>query len=199
MFLGRIEPIKGPHLAIEIARRAGRRLVIAGNVPDDAREYFRTQIEPHVDGRDVVYAGPVDDVAKDALLGSAAAFLMPILWDEPFGIVMAEALACGTPVAFGLRRGSVPEVVTHGVDSARWRTMWTGWSKRSAAIPGLSCQACRLAAGVPRFSPTALVDAYESIYAAASDGSNGGHRVRTRRISGAHPKSSGAGPVRRTA
>jgi glycosyltransferase involved in cell wall biosynthesis len=114
VFLGRIEPIKGTHLAISIAQRTGRRLVIAGNVPAEYQDYFDEQVKPHVDGDRVVYVGPVDDRQKNALLGHAAAFLMPILWEEPFGIVMAEAMACGTPV-LGLRRGAVPEVVIDGV------------------------------------------------------------------------------------
>jgi glycosyltransferase involved in cell wall biosynthesis len=114
VFLGRIEHIKGTHLAIEIAQRSGRRLVIAGNIPPGHEAYFEAQVRPHLDGERVRYVGPVDDVQKNRLLGGAAALLMPILWEEPFGIVMAEALACGTPV-LGLRRGAVPEVVADGV------------------------------------------------------------------------------------
>lgn len=114
VFLGRVEEIKGPHLAIEAARRVGLPLVIAGNVPDEHRAWFEQTIAPQIDGTNVVYIGPVDDARKNALLGAARAFLMPILWEEPFGIVMAEAMACGTPVV-GFRRGAVPEVVAHGV------------------------------------------------------------------------------------
>jgi glycosyltransferase involved in cell wall biosynthesis len=114
VFLGRIEETKGPHLAIEVARRSGRNLVIAGNIPEAHRRWFEAVIAPHIDDRHVHYVGPVDDAQKNKLLGSAAAFLMPILWEEPFGIVMAEAMACGTPV-IGLRRGAVPEVVEDGV------------------------------------------------------------------------------------
>ncbi len=116
MFLGRIERIKGTHLAIEIAKKAKARLIIAGNVPEGAEHqaYFKTEIEPHVDGRQVMYAGPVDDSMKSELLSQVRALLMPVLWNEPFGIVMAEALACGTPV-IGFARGSVPEVVADGV------------------------------------------------------------------------------------
>lgn len=114
VFLGRIERIKGTHTAIAVARGAGRRLVIAGNVPEAHRDYFEREVRPHIDNRVVRYVGPVDDAAKNALLGSAAALLMPVEWEEPFGIVMAEALACGTPVV-GLRRGAVPEVVEDGV------------------------------------------------------------------------------------
>lgn len=114
VFLGRIEPIKGTHLAVEVAKRSGNSLVIAGNIPREHQGYFDTRIAPHVDGKLISYIGSVNDVEKSVLLGGAKAFLMPILWDEPFGIVMAEALACGTPV-IGLGRGSVPEVVADGV------------------------------------------------------------------------------------
>jgi glycosyltransferase involved in cell wall biosynthesis len=95
VFLGRIEEIKGPHIAIEIARRTGRRLVIAGNIPEGKKGWFESQVLPYVDGKKITYLGPVDDAQKNDLLGKASALLMPILWEEPFGIVMAEALACG--------------------------------------------------------------------------------------------------------
>jgi glycosyltransferase involved in cell wall biosynthesis len=114
VFLGRVEEVKGPHLAIEIARRSERRLVIAGNVPDAHREWFGIHVLPHIDDDRVRFIGPVDDSVKNTLLGTAAALLMPIQWEEPFGLVMAEAMACGTPV-IGLGRGAVPEVVEHGV------------------------------------------------------------------------------------
>jgi glycosyltransferase involved in cell wall biosynthesis len=161
VFLGRIETIKGAHVAIEVARASGRRLVIAGNVDPAHRAYFTSQIEPHLDGHAVQYLGPVDDGEKNGLLGGAAALLMPILWEEPFGIVMAEALACGTPV-LGFPRGAVPEVIDHGR---------TGFVCADAAdmaahvgrIGDLSRAACREAAE-RRFSDTALVDAYEALY-----------------------------------
>jgi glycosyltransferase involved in cell wall biosynthesis len=114
VFLGRVEAIKGPHLAIEIARRAGVPLVIAGNVPEEHRRWYDAQIAPHIDGKNVTYIGPVNDKQKNELLGRARGLLMPILWEEPFGIVMVEAMACGTPV-IGFARGAVPEVVKHGI------------------------------------------------------------------------------------
>jgi glycosyltransferase involved in cell wall biosynthesis len=113
MFLGRMEEIKGPHIATDVARRTGLPLVIAGNIPAEYKGWFDAHVAPHVDGRQIRYVGPVNDQEKNELLGSARAFLMPITWEEPFGIVMAEAMACGTPV-IGFRRGAVPEVVTHG-------------------------------------------------------------------------------------
>lgn len=114
VFLGRIEEIKGPHLAIEIARRAGAPLVIAGNIPAEHRGWYESEIATRIDGKNVTYIGPVNDIQKNELLGRARALLMPILWEEPFGIVMAEAMACGTPV-IGFSRGAVPEVIEHGV------------------------------------------------------------------------------------
>ena len=114
VFLGRIEEIKGPHLAIEIAARTCRRLILAGNIPPKHQAWFDAHIAPHIDGERVRFIGAVDDRQKNLLLGQAAALLMPILWEEPFGIVMAEAMACGAPV-LGLARGAVSEVVEHGV------------------------------------------------------------------------------------
>lgn len=161
VFLGRIEEIKGPHLAIEIARRTGRRLIIAGNIPDEKRSWFEAKVLPYVDGDRVRYIGPVDDLRKNALLGEAAAFLMPILWEEPFGIVMAEALACGTPV-LGLARGAVPEVVEHGVTGFVERDI-DGLVAAIDRLPSLDRHACR--ARVEAFySHEVVVAAYETHY-----------------------------------
>jgi glycosyltransferase involved in cell wall biosynthesis len=114
LFLGRLEEIKGPHLAIEIAQRTGLPLVLAGNVSTEHQQWFADHIQPQLDSPRIRYVGPVNDSQKAVLIGQCRALLMPILWDEPFGIVMAEAMACGTPV-LGLNRGAVPEVVEHGV------------------------------------------------------------------------------------
>ena len=167
VFLGRVERIKGPHVAIGVARESGRRLVIAGNVPDGHQRFFDECIAPHVDGRNVEYMGAVDDPAKSALLSGAAALLMPVLWEEPFGIVMAEALACGTPV-IGFRRGAVPEVVRDGVTGVLCGTD-DGMRAAIAEIPRLSREACRRDADT-RFSQRALVDAHLALYREAIAG-----------------------------
>jgi glycosyltransferase involved in cell wall biosynthesis len=119
-FLGRIERFKGAHNAIEIARRSSRRLIIAGNKVTSGPDgnYFEEAVAPHIDGDQISFIGPVDDAGKSELLGKCAAFLMPIEWEEPFGIVMAEAMACGTPV-IAFNRGSVPEVVRDGINGFR--------------------------------------------------------------------------------
>lgn len=112
LFLGRIHPHKGTHLAIEVARAAGIPLVIAGIVQDEA--YFREQVLPHVDDRQVQYVGAAGPADRDALLGAAVALLHLIAFAEPFGLSVVESLATGTPViAFAL--GSMPELLTDGV------------------------------------------------------------------------------------
>jgi glycosyltransferase involved in cell wall biosynthesis len=162
VFLGRVEAIKGPHLAIEAARLAGRRLVVAGNVPDEHRAWFEAMIAPHIDGDRVRYQGPVNDAQKCALLGGAAALLMPVAWDEPFGIVMAEAMACGTPV-IGFNRGAVPEVVAEGATGYVVDTV-AEMGAAVARLPAISRAACR--ARVERlYSDTAIVDGYLQLYA----------------------------------
>jgi glycosyltransferase involved in cell wall biosynthesis len=113
-FLGRIAPIKGTHLAIEVAKRSGIPLKIAGEVQPIFRDYFDSQIKPHLDGKFIEFVGEADLETKKELLGNSAALLFPILWDEPFGLVMIEAMACGTPV-LALSRGAVPEVVKNGI------------------------------------------------------------------------------------
>jgi glycosyltransferase involved in cell wall biosynthesis len=166
VFLGRIEEIKGPHLAIEAARLAGRRLVIAGNVPDEHRPWFEATIAPHIDGDRVRYQGPVDDAQKCVLLGAAAALLMPVLWEEPFGIVMAEAMACGTPV-IGFNRGAVREVIPEGATGYIVDTV-AEMAEAVARLPALSRAACR-ARAERLYSDTAVVEGYLQLYAGLTE------------------------------
>lgn len=115
-FIGRVCPVKGPHVAIAVAKAAGRRLVIAGNREHSGADplYFEREIAPHLDGDQITYIGTVNDAQKDALLGRSYALLFPTAFKEAFGIVMAEALACGTPV-LASPRGSVREVIDEGI------------------------------------------------------------------------------------
>jgi len=110
LFLGRFTEGKGPLQAIEVARRLGLRLILAA--ADEP--YYRDVIAPHVDGKQIVYFGEADFTAKVKLYGGARALLYPIQAPEPFGLVLAEAMACGTPVA-ALDRGAVREVVDDGI------------------------------------------------------------------------------------
>ena len=112
-FLGRLTKEKGPEEAIRIARAVGMPLRIAAKVPKGERRYFKEQLEPKIDGHDVQLIGEVNDTTKEKFLAEAAALLFPIDWPEPFGLVMIEAMACGTPV-IAYRHGSVPEVIDEG-------------------------------------------------------------------------------------
>jgi glycosyltransferase involved in cell wall biosynthesis len=113
-FLGRLTPDKGPEDAIRIARAVGMPLRIAAKVPRGEAAYFNKHLQPQIDGAQVQLIGEVDERGKQPFLAGAAALLFPIKWPEPFGLVMIEAMACGTPV-IAYRAGSVPEVVDHGV------------------------------------------------------------------------------------
>ncbi|MAT64271.1 MAG: glycosyl transferase [Gammaproteobacteria bacterium] len=113
-FLGRMSPEKGPETAIEVAKRAGIPLKMAAKVDAVDRDYFEARIRPHLDHPLIEFIGEVDEAGKNELLGGALALLFPIAWPEPFGLVMIEAMACGTPV-IAWPRGSVPEVMRDGV------------------------------------------------------------------------------------
>src|SRR5262249_7827571 len=114
-FLGRMAPCKGPHLAIAAARRAGIRLKLAGEIQPTFRDYWEREVRPLVDGDRIQYIGEADLAIKNSLLAGARALLFPIRWEEPFGLVMIEAMACGTPV-LAFRGGAVEEVVADGTN-----------------------------------------------------------------------------------
>jgi glycosyltransferase involved in cell wall biosynthesis len=163
VFLGRFERCKGAHSAIDVARRTNRTLLLAGTqstLPEEQR-YFETEIKPRIDGQLIQFIGPVDDRAKQRLLGQAAALLLPVEWEEPFPVVLPEALMCGTPVV-SFRRGGNPEGIVDGktgfvCDSLEQMADAVG------RIGTLSRAACR-ADGERRFSTAAIADAYLRVY-----------------------------------
>ena len=159
LFFGRIHPDKGTAEAIEVARRSGRPLVLAGIVQD--QQYFEEQVRPHLDGERVRWLGPVGPEQRDSLLRSADALLHLVRFAEPFGLSMVEAMACGTPVvAFPL--GAVPEVVVHG------RTGWLVDDVDAAVaavdrLDELDRRACR-AHVEERFSVERMVEGSLEVY-----------------------------------
>jgi glycosyltransferase involved in cell wall biosynthesis len=163
VFLSRVEPIKGAHNAIAAARLTKRRLLIAGNhgTTGEAGRYWQDEIVPHLDKDGIEYVGSVNDEQKNALLGQAAAMIVPIEWEEPFGIVFAEALACGTPV-ISCPRGALPEIVRPGIDGYLVNNI----DEVCTAIqnlPQINRRNCRQRAE-ECFSASVIVDKYEQLY-----------------------------------
>ncbi len=162
LFIGRMAPTKAPHLAIEAARRAGVRLLLAGKVAlPEEREYFDAVIKPLLDGSKVEFLGEADAVLKRELYRDARCLLVPIQWDEPFGLVVIEAMACGTPpIAF--RRGAAPELIEDGstgflVSDAR------EMAEAIARLETIDPSICRRRVE-ECFGPVALADKYMAIY-----------------------------------
>lgn len=159
LFLGRIHPDKGTAEAIEVARRTGRQLIIAGIIHDQA--YYEREVAPYLDDDQIRYIGSVDPLRRDEIMGGAAALLHLVNFAEPFGLSMVESLACGTPV-IGCPRGSVPELIRHGE---------TGFLVNSVeeaiavlpAIPTLDRQRIRAEAEA-RFSVDRMVTEYIQVY-----------------------------------
>ncbi|AFZ34924.1 glycosyl transferase group 1 [Stanieria cyanosphaera PCC 7437] len=160
-FLGRISPEKGPHLAIEIAKKTGWHLKMAGKIDPVDREFFEQQIKPLIDNKQIEYLGEANHAQKCELMGGAVATLFPITWKEPFGLVMAESMAVGTPL-IAIAMGSTPEVIEHGK---------TGFLCHNVAecvaaverIGEISRRACRDRV-VKNFSVECMVDGYEAVY-----------------------------------
>ena len=166
-FIGRIAPVKGTHLAIAAAMKAGVPIRIAGEIQPLFQGYFDREIKPYLDGRNVEYVGEADLAAKNELLGNALAMLFPIQWDEPFGLVMIEAMGCGTPV-LAFPGGSVPEIVQDGV---------SGWvcssvdamAQRIRAVADFKPENVR-AYAERRFSLDRMVRKYTDLYGEILDG-----------------------------
>lgn len=157
VFLGRFTEGKGVLAAIDIARRVGMRLLLAAADND----YYRDVVAPHVDGTTVTYVGEVDHSAKVALLGGARALVYPVQTGEPFGLVLAEAMACGTPVA-ALDRGAVREVVDDGVTGGIYNSV----DALAAALPSVvALDRTRVRRrAVERFGIARMVNEYVSVY-----------------------------------
>jgi len=163
LFLGRFSPVKGAATAVEAARRSGRRLLLAGKVDPLDADHFSAEIEPWIDGETIRLVGEVGGDEKLELLAGADALLFPIDWEEPFGLVMVEALASGTPV-IGFDRASVPEIVGHGetgfvVDDI------DGMVRAIRQLGSISRRACRRAAET-RFGVERMTIDYEQAYEA---------------------------------
>jgi glycosyltransferase involved in cell wall biosynthesis len=163
-FIGRIAPIKGTHLAIDVAKRAGIPLKIAGDIQPTYRDYFEAKIRPHLDGNFIEYIGLAGLEAKNELLGNSLAMLFPIQWNEPFGLVMVEAMACGTPV-LALPGGSVPEIVRDGVSGYICRSV-SQLVKAVGKLEGTKLNPADLRRYVQEnFSLERMVAGYSDLYA----------------------------------
>jgi glycosyltransferase involved in cell wall biosynthesis len=159
LFFGRIHPEKGVHEAIEVAQRAGVKLVIAGIVQD--QDYFDSRVKPHIDNDTVRYIGAVGAAQRPEVLGRALALLHLISFDEPFGLSLIESLACGTPViAFG--RGSIPEIIKHGETGYVVNDIELA-VEAVAAVTSLERSTCRQDAE-KRFSHTRMARDYVHVY-----------------------------------
>jgi glycosyltransferase involved in cell wall biosynthesis len=157
LFLGRLLPDKGPIDAIRVAQAAGLPIILAG--PEV--EGYDVDVRAHVDGDRVRHVGPVDHAGRDALLAGAAAHHFPVTYPEPFGLVMIEAMACGTPV-LGTALGAVPEIVEHGVTGFTAPT-WEGLAAHVPAALALDRSLIRARAR-ERFDAQRMVDGYEALY-----------------------------------
>ncbi len=162
-FLGRMVPCKGAHLAVAAARKANVRLKLAGEIQPLFQDYWDREVLPLVDGQLIEYVGPVGFAAKNRLLARARALLFPIQWEEPFGLVMIEAMACGTPV-LAFRGGSVEEIVRDGENGWICRDV----DEMAARLVALdlepaSCRACV----VKSFSAGRMAEDYLDVYGAA--------------------------------
>ncbi|MCX7595581.1 MAG: glycosyltransferase family 4 protein [Fischerella sp.] len=160
-FLGRFSPEKGPQHAIAIAKQAGWRLKMAGKIDVVDKKFFEQEIAPQIDGKQIEFLGEVNHAQKAELLGNAAITLFPITWCEPFGLVMAESMATGTPV-IAMNMGSVSEVIANGQTGY----VCQSYEEMAAMIPKaleLNRHKCREYVE-KRFSVTQMVDGYEAVY-----------------------------------
>jgi glycosyltransferase involved in cell wall biosynthesis len=160
-FLGRISPEKGVDQAIAIAQKVGVELRIAAKVDRVDEEYFEQTVRPLLNHPLIHFVGEVHDAEKDAFLGNALALLVPVNWEEPFGLVMIEAMACGTPVV-AYRRGSIPEVIDEGATGHIVQTVDQA-AKAIGRISRLSRKRCRQLFE-ERFTASRMASDYVAVY-----------------------------------
>ncbi|GAP96782.1 glycosyltransferase family 4 protein [Leptolyngbya sp. NIES-2104] len=160
-FLGRLSPEKGPHHAIEIAKRTGMTLKMAGKIDIVDREFYDEILAPQIDGEQIQYLGEANHVQKNTLMGGAVATLFPITWKEPFGLVMVESMAAGTPV-IGMRLGSAPEVICDGKSGFLCDTVEECVAALER-VKNIDRAACRQHV-IEHFSVQRMADGYEAVY-----------------------------------
>ena len=160
-FVSRLTPEKGPDLAIKVAIKAGMKIVVAGIVPDEEKDYFESKVKPLLDHPLVEWAGELDDAGKNRVIGGAAGFIVPIQWDEPFGLAFIEALATGTPI-ISSPRGSLPELIEDG----RHGFLVSSEDELVEAclkVKTLDRTECRRWV-LERYSPSRMASGYERVY-----------------------------------
>ena len=164
LWVGRFVAEKGPQRAIRVAKAVGRRLILAGVVQPRQERFFATEIQPHLDGDQITYIGEVGGARKQRLFADAYAFLMPIRWAEPFGMVMVEAMAGGTPV-LAFPEGAAPEVVEHGVSGF----LVSDEDEMAAMVPEAGrLDPFRVRRSAERFAPDRIAAGYEQVYRSAA-------------------------------
>jgi glycosyltransferase involved in cell wall biosynthesis len=181
LFMARMTEEKGPHRAIAVAKETGRPLVLAGPVQPGQERFFANEVQPHIDGEQIRYVGEVGGARKQHLFADAFAFLMPIRWPEPFGLVMVESLAAGTPV-LAFAHGAAPEIVEHGINGflCRDEHEMAALVEQAAEIEPMRCRQT----AAERFAPDRVALGYEAVYRKAIAGEASVRRARE--AAGAH-------------
>src|SRR5207237_10212944 len=160
-FVSRLTPEKGPAVAIRAATKAGMKIKVAGNVPEPEKDFFESEVKPLLDDPLVEWIGELDDRGKNELIGGACGFIVPIQWDEPFGLAFIEALATGTPI-ISMGRGSLPELIEngrHGFLVSNEGELVDACKK----VDRLDRPECRRWV-IDRFNPGRMARGYEAVY-----------------------------------
>lgn len=161
VFFGRISPEKGPHLAIQLAKRTGWKLIMAGKVDRADQEFYEREVKPLIDGQQIEYIGEANHEQKSEIMGRAYATLCMLTWEEPFGLVMTESMVCGTPV-IAIARGSAPELILHGKTGFLCHDL-DDCAAAIDRIPEIDRRTCRQHV-INNFSQNRMVQGYEAIY-----------------------------------